>query len=81
MTVLVLFDKIKIPANVTSINTIIHEIANFDLIDTEDIEDELYYIPEDEPFNINFSTCGYGSRLFIGNIGLPIWVIYLNGIL
>ena len=47
----------------------------------DELEEETYYLPEEEPFSINFSTGGYESRLFIGNIGLPIWLIYFNIIL
>ena len=36
------------------INTFIITIATFDLIPTEDIDEALYYLPEEEPFNMQF---------------------------
>ena len=35
-------------------NVMLMEIATFDLIPTELIEDWIYYFPEEDPFNLNF---------------------------
>ena len=70
--------KLKIPGNVQFVSTFLVTIATFDLIPTDKLNDYLYYFPEEEPFSINFAQYGYDSRLFIGNMGLSLWIIYLN---
>ena len=82
---LLLNENNLVPANAINVNAFLHGLANFDWIPFElmdKMEGETYsYLPEEEPYSINFSTGGYESRLFIGNIGLPIWLIYFNIIL
>ena len=43
------------------INTFVVTIATFDLIPTDGLNDFLFYFPEDEPFNMQFSSYGYDS--------------------
>ena len=43
------------------INSFVISIATFDLIPTDWLNDDLYYLPEDEPFNMQFSSYGYDS--------------------
>ena len=40
-----------------------------DVMPTQYIDEEIYYLPEDEPFNINFEAAGMNSVFFIANIG------------
>ena len=70
--------KLKLPGNVQFITSFLLTIATFDLIPIGQLDAILYYFPEEEPFSINFSNYGYDSRLFLGNMGLSLWIIYLN---
>ena len=47
-------ENIKFPANVMMINQVFTEIANFEVIPSEKINERLFYFPEEEPFNLNF---------------------------
>ena len=58
-------------------STFIVMIATFDLIPTENLDSFLYYLPEEQPFNMHFQNYGYDSRLVIGNMGLALYIIYL----
>ena len=49
-----LYEKLKIPGNVMMINSFLVSIATFDLIPTEEIDSSLFYLPEEEPFNMDF---------------------------
>ena len=48
-------EKLKVPGNVMMFNSFIVTIATFDLIPTDWIANALYYLPEEEPFNMHFS--------------------------
>ena len=52
------------------------EIANLDLVSTEEIDVSFYYLPETEAFNINFEACGVESTYYVSNIGSVLWIIY-----
>ena len=47
-------ENIKFPANVMMINQIFTEIANFEVIPSDEINGELFYFPEEDPYNLNF---------------------------
>ena len=49
-----LIEKIKLPANAMTLTVFIIEVASFDLLPTDDIDEELYYFPEEDPFSQNF---------------------------
>ena len=36
------------------INSVIQEIANFEIIPSEDINEKLFYLPEVDPLTLNF---------------------------
>ena len=44
----------KFPANSMMINNVFQEIANFEIIPSELINDELFYFTESDPYNLNF---------------------------
>ena len=52
------------------------EIIHFDLFETDKLEDKIYFVSEQEPFNINFEACDIESTLFILNIDSVIWFTY-----
>ena len=47
-------EGIKFPANTMLINKVFLEIANFEIIPSEEINKDLFYFPEEDPFNLNF---------------------------
>ena len=47
-------EGIKFPANSMLINQALIEIANFEVIPSEEINNELFYFPEEDPFSFNF---------------------------
>ena len=56
-------------------------IATFDLIDTEDLDELLYYFPEEDPFNAKFGFLGYDSSYLAANLGFMLWIIKIHFIL
>ena len=48
-----LFDC-KTPGNVNAFNGYFAEIANFDVVDPNDLTNEISYVPEIEPVSLNF---------------------------
>ena len=71
-----LLTRLKFPGNSQLMNSILISIATFDLIPTDFIDEQLYYFPEEDPFNLNFQQSGYESKFFIANIGLILWIFY-----
>ena len=53
------------------------KLAKFDMFPTEQLEEVIYYLPEQKPFNINFEANGMESTMFISNIGSLIWIIFI----
>ena len=51
------------------------------MIPIEWLEDQIYYLPEAEPFNVNFEACGIETQLFITNMGCLIWVLYFYALI
>ena len=47
-------EVIKFPANSMLINQALIEIANFEVIPSEEINKQLFYFPEEDPYNLNF---------------------------
>ena len=70
-----LYKDIKYPANALLFTLFIWEVANFDLLPTDSIDDHIHEFPEDEPFNINFEACGLESVHFTVNTGSVFWII------
>ena len=56
-----LIENIQFPANVMTINKVFTEIANFEVVPSGKINDELFIFPEEDPFNLNFEECGVDS--------------------
>ena len=63
-------EGIKFPANVMLINELFIEISSFEIVPSEDINNELFYFPEVDPFSLNFSECGIDSKFFLIIMGL-----------
>ena len=56
-------------------------IATFDLIDTESLDELLYYFPEEDPFNAKFGFLGFDSSYLAANLGFMLYVIEVHFIL
>ena len=55
------------------------KLANFDLIPTQQLDEEIYYWPESEgAYNVNFEMAGVQSKLLLANIGFVIYTIYAH---
>ena len=48
-----LFD-VKCPGNVITFNAYFAEVANFEFVDPNELTEEISYVPEIEPVNLNF---------------------------
>ena len=70
-------DNVRLPANAMTFTQIIIEITSFEVIPTGDITSEIIsYLPEEEPYSLNFQMCGIESLLFVLNAGFPLYVIH-----
>ena len=71
--------KLMFPPNAMRFATIMLKVATFNLINTKEwIDIYIYYLPEDDPGNINFKQCGYDSLLVIANISPVIWMFFAH---
>ena len=61
-----------------TINKILIEIANFEIISSEYFNEMLFYFPEEDPLNLNFQECGVDSSHFILNMGFPLYIIFAH---
>ena len=57
------------------INKVFIEISNFELIPSEKINEEIFYFPEEDPYNRNFQECGIESRHSLQNMGFPLYIM------
>ena len=73
-----MFDQLKFPANSMLVIEVMIEIANFDVIPTEFIDEAMHYWPETEPYSVNFESAGTESTYFLANIGFVMYPIYYH---
>ena len=66
----------KFPANSAIFIELINTIVSLDLISTESVDEKIYELPEDDPFNVNFEAMGIESKILVGNMGLLMWLIW-----
>ena len=45
------------------------------MIPSGDINDGLFYFPEEDPYSLNFQECGIESSLFLLNMGFPLYIL------
>ena len=57
------------------INSAFIEIANFEVIPSEEINNKLFYFPETDAFSLNFSNCGIESEFFLLIMGLQLYIM------
>ena len=76
-----LMEGIKFPANTMVINQVFIEIASFEIIDSEKINDEIFHFPEVEPFSLNFQECQIEYVFFLLILGLPLYIMLAHFVL
>ena len=57
-----------------AINEVFTELANFELIPSESINEKLFFFPEEDAFSLNFQSCGIDSTNFLVNMGFPLYI-------
>lgn len=76
-TKLPMIGESKFPANAMEATASLVEIATFNIIPVSSLEEQIYYFPEADPFTVNFEMAGTESKLFLANVGLPLWILAL----
>ena len=71
----------KFPANASVFNAFLIDIATFEVLPSEDINRELYVLPEAEPYNINFQQSRIDSIYAIPNVGTILYILIVYAIL
>ena len=59
--------KVNTPGNVIYFSNIFQDITSLEIYDTEELLNEMTYIPEQEPLSVNFASAEYDSNLFLVN--------------
>ena len=59
--------KVKTPGNVVYFSNTFQDVTSMKLVDTEQILNQMTYIPEQEPLSSNFASAGIDSNLIIVN--------------
>ena len=76
VVLLPLMDNVRLPANAMTFTQILIQIATFEVVPTDEINSQISYFPEEEPYSLNFSMCGYESLLFILNAGFALYIMH-----
>ena len=70
-----LFD-LKSPGNINSFNVVFVELANFNILDTEDLTNEISYYPEEDAFSLNFENAGYDGNILVPLLGTLFYLAF-----
>ena len=73
-----MFVKLKFPANAMFLTQAMIQIAQFDLVETGDLDNHIYTLPRQKSYNLGFEQCGYESLLFLVNSSVLVWMIYMH---
>ena len=57
------------------------DIATFDVVPSEDINEEFFILPEAEPYNINFQQSRIDSVYAITNVGTIFYILIIYAVL
>ena len=72
---------VKFPANANSMNNHLITIANFEVLPSTQMANELYVFPETKPFNINFQQATITGMYAVPNLGTVFYVILIFSLL
>ena len=80
MAYLPLFGQNNFPSNANIFNDHLLDIANFDIVNTEEWVDPHIYgeFPEKEPYRMSFERTGVESTLLLANVSVLIWMIVVH---
>ena len=67
--------KIKSPGNVNAFNDFFAELANFNVVDTTDYTNDIFYFPEMDAISLNFQNAGYDTNLVIPSLGTLFYMM------
>ena len=70
--------KTKTPGNASGFNGFLIEIAGFDIIDPTTLNNEFFYLPEDEAYSLSFLQAGFESIYMMFSIGFFFYIFLLN---
>ena len=73
--------KTKTPGNASGFNGFLIEIAGFDIIDPTILNNELFYLPEDEAYSFSFLQAGFESIYTMFSIGFFFYIFLINTLL
>ena len=75
--------KMKIPANAEDFNAAMITIANFEVLPSDDINEQIFYVPEIEaqPYNENFAVAEYNSVHAVYNLGSIFYILVVHVLL
>ena len=73
----------RTPGNVNAFNSYFEEVTSVQIYDMEDAILTMIYVPEQDPFSLNFQNAGYDSNLFLvtGASFLLNFLIHISTIL
>ena len=72
---------LKFPANLMLFNKHVIKVSSFEILPSEDILNEAVFIPEGDPFSVNFMTSSYESLLMLLNLGTINFLIVFHIVL
>ena len=70
--------KTKTPGNASGFNGFLIEIAGFDIIDPTILNNELFYLPEDEAYTLSFLQAGFESIYMMFSMGFFFYIFLVN---
>ena len=76
-----LFPGLKYPANVALVNSFLMGIVFFDILPTDFLDEQIYYVPEEEPYNTNQQMFDNESTLFTVNASTILWLLFMHVLL
>lgn len=68
---------VKFPANAGTFNAFLIDIATFDIVPSEEINGEVFVLPDDEPYNVNFQQSKIDSKYAITILGTIFYILML----
>ena len=72
---------VKFPANASLFNAFLIDIATFEVVPSEEINQEVFVLPDEEPYNVNWQQTRIDSTFCMLNLGTVLYVIVIYAIL
>lgn len=68
---------VKFPANASTFTAFLLDIATFDMVPSEEINGEVFVLPDDEPYNVNFQQSKIDSKYAIMILGTILYILFI----